>query len=88
VRLQRSKTVLDTQRILIHFELATSYDESLRIPVSHQLYELLMEADGKKSVGDLLAEQETSAEGATVLLDELEDLWQKRVVTLDPPLRR
>ena len=88
VRLQRSKTVLDTQRILIHFELATSYDESLRIPVSHQLYDLLMEADGKKSVCDLLAERGTSAEGATVLLDELEDLWQKRVVTFDPPLRR
>ena len=88
VRLQRSKTVLDTQRILIHSELATSYDERLRIPVSHQLYELLMEADGKKSVGDLLAERETSAKGATLLLDDLEDLWRNRVVRLDPPLRR
>jgi hypothetical protein len=55
------------------------------VPISEEAFGILLSADGVRTLGEFLAEREiTGAEGVRQVVDEMVDLWSRRVVILRP----
>jgi len=85
VRLCRIKGFVERDRLGIVAELRTTFDARTRRPVSDQACDLLMRADGEKTIAELLrASGAAGDEAAQRSVEELSQLWSRRLVTLRP----
>jgi carbamoyltransferase len=67
------------------YEIRTSYNRSLRVPISQAVFELLLRTDGYLTVDALIAETLPAAVASrAAVLRELSELWKRRLIRLRP----
>lgn len=81
VQLQRTRGFAGKGGMKTICRIRTSYDAKLSLPVSNALFDLLMRIEDEAPLGELLAVC-GSADGEQALVDELADLWSRRLVRL------
>ncbi|HTQ81304.1 MAG TPA: carbamoyltransferase C-terminal domain-containing protein [Thermoanaerobaculia bacterium] len=82
VRLQQVRGFVTPERMAARCEIRTSYDANLSIPISSGLYSLLMALSGEEPLGDLLRNLHLDTAGEEALLQEIDELWARRLVQL------
>lgn len=81
VRLQQTRRFVGPERMAVSFQIRTTYDASLAVPVSRPLYELLMGLEDERALSELLPAGGDTGDVET-LLSELDKLWSQRLVRL------
>ncbi|GAB3488150.1 carbamoyltransferase family protein [Amycolatopsis cihanbeyliensis] len=82
IRLQQTKGHTGPAEVTITAELRTTYDARFSHPLSERLATLLMGLHGERPVGELFADE--PADNLPVLLKELVELWELRLIRLRP----
>ena len=85
VRLQQNRTFTTPTRMGVTCEVRTSADLRDRWPISRRMHDLLMMLDEPRSLAHLFKAAHVPAAEQPALLEELETLWERRLVTLRPP---
>lgn len=83
VRMNEMSFVTKDNRLQTSYELIVNYDSTLVIKISKQCYDFLLKTDGVKSVSDIF-EYDLSLEDKSTLIQELIDLWERRVIDIKP----
>lgn len=84
-RLVQSRRFISDHQINTVCELANSYHHQYNVQISVEAFNVLMEANGEKSLGDLLHAQDgTDQSRRTVIIDEMRRLWFSRALALHP----
>lgn len=65
----------------------STYGDDRQFPVTDSLFNILMMADGQRSLGQLLCETAVPREQFQSVLDELLQLWDERLINLQPAVR-
>lgn len=84
--LPRHVTICQTKKMTrsgqprISFECQVNYDSRLKQNLSATLFDILLRADGRTKLVDLMRDVDETKE----LLDELRGLWTRRLITLHP----
>lgn len=84
-RLSRTKKYISYKELTDIFEINNSYSIKYKVPISSQIFTLLAAADGKRSLQQLLSEQniENKKQGDAILNNIIE-LWARRMIILNP----
>ena len=83
--LVRTRKYLSRTEMAIGHEISNTYNRLHNAPISSAALDLLMMADGRKTLADLLDDQGVNdAESVKRLCEELQELWALRVISLDP----
>ncbi len=64
---------------VVLFEIRSNYDGVFKRDISPRLFDVLLRADGKKTLLELL-----DGESNSVMLGEIRDLWSRRLIALSP----
>lgn len=67
------------------YQLLTSYDTSQKLTISRPLHDLLLHADGRRTIGEICRARRCQTGRVRGMLRELHELWAARAVTLSPP---
>lgn len=85
-RLAQSRRFVSGQELATICELANSYHHQYNVRISAEVFELLKEADGEKSLDDLLSGQGIAdPQQRAAIVEEMLSLWSKRALALHPP---
>lgn len=82
-RLTHAKRFTTNDRMVDHFEITSTFSSRYNAPISADLFNLLLRADGSQSMSDLLG-QTAPANGTDELVEELLGLWGRRAIKLNP----
>jgi hypothetical protein len=85
-RIQQTKRYVTRNEMKMAFQITNSYDRRYKVEISPELSGVLLDADGKSSLGDLMKDHGIEGDQKS-LVDEMVSLWTKRVVSLRPPER-
>jgi carbamoyltransferase len=80
---REDKYVSNTERGFSHF-LTWNYDTSRRHPLSVVWYQVLQQADGLRTLQQLMADLEFESEQQNQVFEELPSLWSDRLIILHP----
>ena len=80
-RLSHTKRFISSDRMVDLFEITSTFSGRYNVPISARLFNILLLADGSRSVSDMLGGDRTADE-ANRLAEELFDLWGRRAVKL------
>lgn len=83
-RLHQRKEYVSSREMKTVFEVGNSYDDDYKVPISSDAFGILASADGKASLGELIKAREIPGQKLKALVEEVLDLWSKRVVVLTP----
>jgi carbamoyltransferase len=84
-RLVQSRRFISDHQMATVCELANSYHHQYNLRISTEAFDVLKEANGKTSLGNLLHTQDgTDQTQHTVIIEEMLRLWFSRAVTLHP----
>lgn len=83
-RLTQMKRFVSSEQTAMFFEIGNTYAKQYAVEVSEDVFHLLAMADGQTTLGDLLSAGKFKAD-TNAIVDELVELWSKRVVKLKPP---
>ncbi len=83
-RVCRTYGFVTSARLGMLWEIRTTYDDRLKHPISEELYELLMAADGERTAAELLGGRAEHEAVGRRLAEELWALWTQRFVALRP----
>ena len=75
---------VDAARVEPSCRIAFTYHHGKSAPLSPALYELLADADGTRTLGELAGSHGLDERAVAGLLDELVQLWSARMVRLEP----
>jgi hypothetical protein len=64
--------------------VGNNYDDQFKVRLSPEVFSLLISANGKHSVADLIKAAGIPAEMVSTVVDELFELWSKRLINLNP----
>jgi carbamoyltransferase len=82
--LSQNKAFTSNRESRVVFEIGNSYDDQFKVRVSAELFGLLIRADGKHSLDDLIKTAGLPAERERAVIDELIEMWSKRLINLNP----
>ncbi|HEY0765889.1 MAG TPA: carbamoyltransferase C-terminal domain-containing protein [Pyrinomonadaceae bacterium] len=85
-RLTQTKRFVSPDHTATFFEIGNTYAKQFAIEVSRDVFHLLDMADGVTSLGDLLSVPGRFQADTNTIVDELVELWSKRVVKLRPSI--
>jgi len=85
-RLTQTKKFVSNDQTATFFEIGNTYAKQFAVEVSQDIFHLLTMADGNATLGDLLSEPGKFQADTNAIVDELVELWSKRVVKLKPAL--
>jgi carbamoyltransferase len=85
-RLTQTKKFVSSDQTATFFEIGNTYAKQFAVEVSPDIFHLLTMADGKATLGDLLSVPDKFQADPNAIVDELVELWSKRVVKLKPAL--
>jgi carbamoyltransferase len=80
-RLAHTKRFISSDHMIDLFEITSTFSSRYNVSISSGLFNLLLLADGSRSVSDMLGDDKTADE-ANKLAEELFDLWGRRVIKL------
>ena len=83
-RLTQMKRFVSCEQTAIFFEIGNTYNKQYAVEVSQDVFQLLAMADGLTTLGDLLRTAGKFQSDTNAIVDELIELWSKRVVELRP----
>jgi carbamoyltransferase len=86
-RMQQVKGYVSGDQTRTAFQISNTYDQRFQTEVSHEVFDLLSNADGKTCLGRLL-DRHGNGGDKKAQVDEIIRLWAKRVVKLSPPAAR
>jgi carbamoyltransferase len=69
------------------YEIGNSYNDRYRAQISSEAFSILSQADGDRSLDELLAKVCPANENKRETLQELLDLWSRRVISLSPRIK-
>jgi carbamoyltransferase len=84
-RLTQMKRFVSSEQTAMFFEIGNTYAKQYAVEVSEDVFHLLAIADGQTTLGDLLSAPGKFQADTNEIVDELVELWSKRVVKLKPP---
>jgi len=87
-RLTQTKKFVSNDQTATFFEIGNTYAKQFAVEVSPDIFHLLSMADGKATLGDLLSGPGKFQADPNAIVDELVELWSKRVVKLKPALHK
>ncbi len=88
-KLYQVKRADDEGQPTIFFECKTNFDTNYKIDLSAELFKILIQADGQKTLADLMRDNRAALNRSIAeLYSELYDLWSRRLITLKPSLAR
>lgn len=81
----KAKRFVSDDEIVTECEITNAYSDKYSAQISSDMHALLSEADGKKTLGELRVNNNiTDEEKQRGILDELAQLWSRRVIRLNP----
>jgi carbamoyltransferase len=82
VVLQQTRRFVTPARMAASLRIRTTYDAAVSVPVSDELFSLLMGLAGEQRLEELFGDHGTAADLQRALLAEIDGLWRKRLVRL------
>jgi carbamoyltransferase len=67
------------------YEIGNTFNDEYRVSVSSEIFHLLTMADGKRPLGELLDAQAVCGQQTKSIVEQVIQLWSKRLVLLSPP---
>jgi carbamoyltransferase len=84
VKISQTRGFVDPERMVATCEIHTSYDSRVCVPISGDLWNLLMNLDGKKTIRELFRMNHITGKSEQNLVQELMELWSQRLTKLCP----
>jgi carbamoyltransferase len=84
VKLEETKRYTASDRVAVASEIRNTFDAHFKLGVSREASFVLMQVDGEKTLGELLRAAAAADERIPAIVDEIAELWSRRVVTLRP----
>jgi carbamoyltransferase len=84
VTVSQRKEYISTRDSRFVFEVGNNYDDQFKVRLSPEIFSLLISANGKHSVADLIKAAGIPAEMVSTVVNELFELWSKRLINLNP----
>ena len=81
IRIHQTRRYVSGNEMKMTFHITNSYDGRYKIEISPELFGVLSDADGNRSLGDLMKNQGIESDQKPIV-DEIVRLWTKRAVNL------
>jgi carbamoyltransferase len=86
-RMRQTKQYTSASEMTKRFELSNSYDDQYKVAISSEAFSILLSADGKMSLAELIDSNGIGGDKRKAIIDEFLDLWAGRAVKLRPRVK-